>query len=254
MNAPSDSFGLWATGTGALTRLSPSARLVVGSGWLLAATVSDLATPAGAAIGLGSVGLALLAAKPRARPLARRALLGVTLLAPVFLLAPWSGADLPDRVLPGVASVITPWRIFTTGMAVLVISLATVSTLSRSDLREALARLPLPRLFGAVALMVALQTEAQLREVQRIMLALRARGSPRSWRRRLGVVSGIPGSWLPRLYARADRIGWAMQVRGYDGSPLSLEEPRAHPWDWPAVALAIGWLGLGLLVRLEALP
>lgn len=248
------SFGLWATGTGVLRRLSPRARLAVGVGWLLTATASDTATPAGGAVGVGSLGLALLTAAPPARALVPRALFGVMLLAPVFLLAPWTTAELPPQVLPGIGPIATPWRIFTTGMAALLISLATMSTLSRSDLREALAHLPVPRLLGAIVLMVALQTESQLREVRRIRLAMRARGSPRSWLGQLGMLAAIPKSWLPRLHARAGRLGDAMQVRGHDGSPIALDEPRPHPWDLPAMALALGWLALGLAVRLRGAP
>jgi energy-coupling factor transporter transmembrane protein EcfT len=227
-------YGLQGAGSGALRRVAPPVRLLVG-GMLVLATVA----------------VAVGAARPPLRLLGLRLLAGSIMLLPVFLLAPWSAAAEPGEVLPMIEPIAAPYRVFTTGMAVLAVSLAGTSVLAQTDLREALARLPVPRLLSAITLMVAFQVGALLREVEGMVTALRARGLSQSWRSRLALAWSLPGSWLPRLLARSERIGDAMVVRGYDGTPTALRDAATSPRDLLVLALAVVWLGLVLAVRLE---
>jgi energy-coupling factor transporter transmembrane protein EcfT len=86
-------------------------------------------------------------------------------------------------------------------------------------------------------------------------LALRMRGLPTaSLRCRLRGLSALPVIWLLRLAVRAERVGAAMEVRGFDGSAGAGTSSRQSPIDRGAMAGAFAlfaaavagrWMGGG---------
>jgi energy-coupling factor transporter transmembrane protein EcfT len=245
---------LWGTSRGVARRLVPQVRVLVGLAWLAACLLADAASWPGLLLVALTVLVACAVTAPPARPLLSVVTLGAVMLSPVLLLAPWSEATLPRHGLPAIGNLAAPWRIFCTGLAVIAITSATVSTLSRSDLREALVRLPVPRLLTAIALQIVMQADLLAREAGRIMLALQARGATHGFRSRLRAVGSVPRVWLPRLASKAERVALAMEVRGYPTVPLALESHRFRASDSLALLLALGWLILAALVHFEQLP
>ena len=96
------------------------------------------------------------------------------------------------------------WR----GTACLLISVATCSTIEISDLRQGLCFLP--RTVATLILQVVLQTALLSGEVRRISHALLLRGGG------MRVLFAFPVVWLSRLLLRAERVGDAMEIRGFE--------------------------------------
>jgi len=245
---------LWGTARGVARTLLPEVRVLVALAGLTACLLADAASwPGLVLIGL-TVLTAFVAVAPPPKPLGSVLLIGTVLLAPFFVLAPWSAAALPRNGLPWIGGLVAPWRIVFTGLGVLAVVSTGVSSLTRSDLREALARLPLPRLLAAVILQIVMQTDLLVQEAARIMLALRGRGATHGLGNRLRVVLGLPRVWLPRLVFKAERVALAMEARGYPTRPLSLVTHHRRTRDGVALVAAVAWAALAALVRMEYVP
>jgi energy-coupling factor transporter transmembrane protein EcfT len=245
---------LWGTSRGVARTLLPEVRVLTAMAALASCLLADPAAwPGLLLLGL-TVAVTWLGAMPPLRQLAFVLAVGALMLAPFFLLAPWSDAALPRNALPQVGRVLAPWRIFCTGLGMLAITTTTVSCLTRSDLREALVRLPLPRLLGSIILQIVMQTDLLAREAGRIMLALRARGAHHGLRSSVRAAAGVGRVWLPRLAFKAERVALAMEARAFPTQPLSLDRHRRRARDGFALALACGWTILAVLARLEQVP
>lgn len=239
----------WGLGRGALRHLAPESRLIFGAGAVVTCLVTDPLTWNGVGLLVGTLLLVSLLAFAPARVLGKSLALGLVMLGPVFVLSPFSTAEMPDSSIAVLAPVAAPFRVFVRGVCVLIVTGQIVSSLTRSDLREALARLPVPTTLSAVVQQVLLQADLQVKEVERIGLAMRARGATRGTRNRLRVAFGMPKVWLGRLLFRAQRNARAMEARGYAGQPLAFHTYRWRAWDLVSLVGAIAWCVVALWLR-----
>jgi len=162
----------------------------------------------------------LMACRPPARVVRLALSLGCVLFLPYFLLTPLL-PDAPQTLtgdwLPALA---VPWSVFIRGISGMLVSISTVTVLSGSDFYEAMTRLPVPHLISAILLQIVHQTGTLYYETKRIAAAMAVRGAARggvaAWR----VLSSLPRVWLPRVIERAERVSWAMELRGYSESGM----------------------------------
>jgi len=189
---------------GPVLALAPPARLVVGAAAFATCMVAPVAAPQGSLIAVGVTTAWLAACRVPFRILRPALLLGLALFLPYFLLVPL----LPDALA-------VPWSLLVRGMTGMLVSLATVTSLSASDLGEALARLPIPSAVAAILLQVVHQSGTLFYETRRLAEAMAVRGAIggalAGWR----VLVSVPRVWLPRIADRAERVAEAMELRGF---------------------------------------
>ncbi len=139
-------------------------------------------------------------------------------------------------------------RILLKGGALTLVALTTLSSLDPSQLQDGMRRLRLPPMLAGLITQILVQTGRLFEETQSMVRAARLRvgssGPSTAWL----LARGIPRMWLPRVMARAERVALAMAIRGFDGR-LGLGDPKpAGPADRWAVATALVWLTLSLLL------
>lgn len=246
---------LWGCGHGPVRRAAPQTRLVAGATVFAACMVSTGATLIGS-LCAGVIGAAwLLACQPPWRVLRTSLLLGLALFLPYFLLLP---------LLPGASSVaaeswrralVVPWTILLRGLCGMLVCAATVTSLSASDLREALLRLPVPSIVSAILLQIVHQTATLFYETRRVAAAMAVRGASSggvaAWR----VLFSLPRVWLPRVIVRAERVGAAMELRGYcDVNSLSFRQVAVGLADIGTLGAATAALGIAVTLRVLGTP
>ncbi|MDI7267871.1 MAG: energy-coupling factor transporter transmembrane component T, partial [Myxococcota bacterium] len=191
-----------------------------------------------------------IACRPPGRVVRAVVLAGLALFLPYFLLAPLIHGDpsaaTPDRVqVPAVL-----WSVFLRGMTGMFVSIATVTTLTAADLHEALVRLPVPRMVSAILVQVVHQTGVLVHETRQVASAMAVRGASTGGRTAWRVLSSLPRVWLPRVLRRAERVGAAMELRGYGPDAVAAIRVRAlRPVDGLALAPAGAWLAFAFAVR-----
>jgi energy-coupling factor transporter transmembrane protein EcfT len=207
--------------------------------------------PSGACVALVLPCLWLCVCRPPRRFLRVLLLLGTVALLPYFALAALlpGGAGLVDSQQPALVVLAS---LLVRSLGGLVVSLATIATLTPSDLRLALA--PLPTTLSAILLQIVHQTAFLAYETHRIASAMSVRaasvGVATAWK----LVASLPQVWLPRIVQRADRVSFAMELRGYcDFEHQSSESPRLRRADWVALVAAASALGLSIGARLGSL-
>jgi len=202
--------------------------------------IAPAATPIGSA-SIASIALSWLLACGVPWRVARASLLlGVVLILPYAVLVAWVGDG--GGGVPVEASWWKPAGFAVRGMAGMLVSIGTVTALTASDLRNALRRLPIPGMVSAIVLQIVHQAAELGGETRRIASAMAVRGASRGrggWR----VLMGLPTVWLPRVILRAERVGAAMEVRGYCEQPVTPAEKgelrAADLIAWVAVAVAL---------------
>lgn len=237
---------MWGCARGPVTRLAPQARLVGGVVVLVACMICPVVTWPGALFVFVAVVAWLGLCRPPARLVGTLLLLGLALFSPAFLLVPW----LPGRA-SGLARLAVPWGLLARGMAGMFVSVATIATLRPADLHDALAALPLPRPLPALLAQIVTQLGNLGEETSRIAAAMAARGATGGGRAARRVLVSLPSIWLPRVVLRAERVGDAMEVRGYG---VELPRFRETPWRGPeSLLLASSLAGLAVAVALRLL-
>lgn len=246
---------VWGTGGGPLRHLAPEVRLVLGALMLTSCVAAAPATPAGVAfVTVTAVGWAMLGGAPL-RLLGRSTLLGLLMLAPLLALTPWVEAA-PDPhagAAPGWLDSrwVVTGSVVVKGVAGVVVSMVTLTTLSRWDLHEGLARIPMPRLLRALIGQLVHQAGLLADETRRIAAAMAVRGAARRWRRSLAMLTALPKVWLPRVLDRADRSAAAMELRGLDLEPIRFRTIRRTWRDGVGLALGAAWLVVAISCRGE---
>jgi energy-coupling factor transporter transmembrane protein EcfT len=143
-----------------------------------------------------------------------------------------------------------PWDILLHGLAGVLVTVATVSTLTGSDLRSGLLALPLPRIVTAILVQIIHQTSVLLAETKRVAAAIAVRGASGRGRAALRALTSLPRVWFPRIMDRADRLGAAMEFRGYAEADLRIFGQRAAgAADAGVIALAAAVLALAAALR-----
>ncbi len=239
---------IWGSARGPVRRLAPQTRIVCGVCAFTACLVAPASTVpgTGAIIVCGVLWVALC--RPRLKIVGAAFAFGLVVLLPYFLLAPIIRYQEPSRgwsdALAG------PWAVVLHGIATMQVTIATVTTLTASDLRRGLIRLPVPRIMTAVLLQIVQQTYTILYETRRIAAAIAVRGGSVGFRTGLRVVMSLPSVWLPRIIERAERVAAAMEVRGYCRRDLrAMGSVAASRIDAVAVGLSI--LGLAGVIALR---
>jgi energy-coupling factor transporter transmembrane protein EcfT len=240
---------LWGCGRGPVTLLAPPTRLLAGALVFAASVVAPATTVAGAGVLLAGTVAWLAACGLPARVIRGGAAFGLALFLPYFLLVPVIHAAPPASGGSWALAARAPWSVFAHGLSGLLVSLATVGSLGPSDLHEGLARLPVPRLAAAILVQIVHQTGTLVAETRRILDAMAIRGATGGGRAAWGLVASLPRVWLPRVIERADRVGAAMELRGYGGDAPAFRSWPLRRADALALALAGAWLVLGVAAR-----
>jgi cobalt/nickel transport system ATP-binding protein len=109
-----------------------------------------------------------------------------------------------------------PLAIGLRGAVVFALGVSTLSVLDATALQKGLSDLSVPRGVVMLIVQIAHQTALLTDETRRVCDALRVRGVFSACARcRMRVLFALPVIWLLRLIARAERVGHAMEVRGF---------------------------------------
>ena len=240
---------LWGGGSGRATRLVPRTRILCGA-MLFATAIAVPVDHVAGVLFLVMVVVAWIAAcRPPGRVLRAFFVLGLTLFLPYFLLVPLIRIEYDSQGWN--AALLAAWRVAARGQAGLLITTATLSTLSLSDLRQGLLALPIPRLVCLIVFQVLHQTAELYYETRRIAAAISVRGAAGYVRTGWRLIVSLPTVWLPRVINRAERVGGAMEVRQYDCDavaeanrlPLSLTDAGTLILALSAFLAALAWRG-----------
>lgn len=204
---------LWGSGRGALASLAPQTRIVCAVSTVAVCLIAPAATGPGVAIIAVVLGAWLALCRPPAAILRATTALGIVFLGPVLLLTLvlQGRAATPDWE----AAASAPWAVFVRGLATMMVTVAAASTLSASELRQGMVRLPVPKIATLIVLQVVQQTSTLLSETRRMAAALAVRGGSSAIRTALRMLRSLPGVWLPRVMSRADRVAAVMELRGF---------------------------------------
>lgn len=246
---------LWGCGHGPVRQAAPQTRLVAGAAVFAACMTSTGATLAGSLCAASAGVVWLLACGPPWKVLRMFLVLGLALFLPYFLLLPL----LPDAPSANAGSwldaLVVPWTILLRGLCGMLVCAATVTSLTAADLREALLRLPVPGIVSAILLQIVHQTATLFYETRRVAAAMAVRGASSggiaAWR----VLFSLPRVWLPRVIVRAERVGAAMELRGYcDAGTEPFRATALGLADLGALGLAAVLLGASVAVRVLGIP
>jgi energy-coupling factor transporter transmembrane protein EcfT len=214
--------------------------------------IAPAATVTGGLLIGATVGAWLVASRPPLKTVISSAGLGLLLLFPAFLLVPLMPLDGAGSAGGWGHAFVPPAIVLVRGMSGVLISMATVTAVSVSDLREGLTRLPLPDIVSAILLQVVHQTATLFSETKRVASAMAVRGASGGGRAAWQVLWSLPRVWLPRIVDRADRLADAMELRGYcDGEAHALRSGPMRAADWAALALALALLALAVVMRVR---
>ncbi|HOU89679.1 MAG TPA: energy-coupling factor transporter transmembrane component T [Polyangiaceae bacterium] len=246
---------LWGCGRGPVRRAAPPTRLLAGLAAFGGCMISSGATVAGSLCATSIAGVWVLGCRPPGRVLRGSIVLGLALLLPYFLLLPLLPSPPGETAASWREALLVPWALLLRGLTGMVISVATVTVLTGSDLREALLRLPVPSLLSVILLQIVHQTATLLYETRRVAEAMAVRGASSGGLTAWRVLFSLPQVWLPRVILRAERVGAAMELRGYcDGPPPSFTRSALGRRDVAVLGTAAGALGLAISLRLWGAP
>ncbi len=244
---------LWGCGRGPVSQLAPQVRIVVGAAAFGACMLAPIPSRAGFALLVATVVLWLAGGRVPLRIIGSTVLLGCVVLAPYLLLTPLIGNH--GGVQDWTTGLRVPIGIFVHGLAGMLISVGTVTSLSASDLREGLLRLPVPPMVAAIVLQIVHQTAALGYETRRIASAMSVRGASGAGTAGFRVLASLPQVWLPRVLIRAERVGAAMELRGYCEQDLpSFGVATIGGRDLLALLLALTALALSVSLRCGLVP
>ncbi len=244
---------VWGCAHGPVSRLAPQTRIVVGAALFAACMVAPAGSRAGLVL-LAAAALGWLAAcRTPLRIVWSAVLLGLAGFLPYFLLVPVLAGETSSGTWAEAVRV--PSAVVARGMAGMLVSIATVTALSASDLREGLLRLPIPTMVSAILLQVVHQTAALGYETRRIASAMAVRGASGKGVAALRVLVSLPQVWLPRVLIRAERVACAMDVRGYCEQDMpSFGAAGFSARDVLALAAGAAALALSIVARVRGLP
>lgn len=244
---------VWGCAHGPVSRLAPQTRIVAGALLFAACMVAPAPSRAGLALlATAAIGW-LVACRTPVRIVRGAVLLGLAVFLPYFLLVPVIAGEPSSG--SWAAALRVPSGVVAHGLAGMLVSIATVSALSASDLREGLLRLPVPTLVSAILLQIVHQTAALGYETRRIASAMAVRGASGKGLAAVRVLASLPQVWLPRVLIRAERVASAMDVRGYCEQDLpSFGSSGLGARDAIALAAGIAALALSIVARVRGLP
>ena len=234
---------VWGGARGVVVLLSPRTRLLTAFAALLACLLAPVTTARGAGVAGATCGAWLLCCWPPARIVRGAILLSLILFLPYLPLA-FLGHDTSRESLD------LAWSLLARGSSALLVSLSSASTLSASDFREAVLSLPIPKLVKDIVVQVLHQAAGLAGETRRIAQAMAVRGASERRSSSWNVLRALPQSWLPRVVERAERVGLAMELRGYCEANITfLAERRGSFRDFLALGLAATAVAVAVVTR-----
>jgi len=236
---------VWGCARGPVAGLAPQVRIVAGVAVFTGCMVAPTSPPWLAAITAAAVLVWLLACRLPGRVLAGALLLGLLLFLPFVLLAPLIRAETRGWA----AALEVVWSVLLRGLSGLLVSVATVGSLSVSDLHQGLLRLPVPGIVAAILVQIVHQSGTLLQETARIASAMALRGATGRGRAGWRVLAAWPRVWLPRVLERAERVADAMELRGYRGAIHGARAARPGLRDALALTLTLSWVGVASALR-----
>ncbi len=205
----------WGSGNARMRRLAPSTRISCGAIVFASCLISPIHKPLGISVICGAmIGWVLLCGIPR-RNIAGLLLYAFLLFLPLFLLAPWM-EHYPSAGNNWYGSARAPLEIGIRGTACILICASTIAILDLAEFDRGLSRLPIPRAIASLISQIVHQTAMLTNESRRISSAVRIRGAPTGCMARLRFLPALPTIWLLRIMNRAEHIGAAMELRGFE--------------------------------------
>jgi cobalt/nickel transport system permease protein len=229
---------VWGSAGGPVRALAPHARIIIGAS-LFATCMIAPATRWEGVVALAAVVMTWTAlVRPPARIVRSTLLLGLVLFLPYFLLVPLIHDPAADDSWLHALGV--SWTVFFRGTTAMQVSVYTATALSASELRQGLSRLPVPRVVSAVLIQILHQTANLIHETRQVAAAIAVRGGTTGYRTSIRVLTSLPRVWLPRIVERAERVGAAMELRGYCERDLAVLGASTTSWrDLVAITLAL---------------
>jgi energy-coupling factor transporter transmembrane protein EcfT len=229
---------IWGSASGPVKTLAPQARILCGASAFATCMIAPATNWIGVTGILSTVVLWGVLVRPPVRIIGSTLLLGLILFLPYFFLVPLIHTESAGGGWLGAFG--APWTVFLRGMTAMQASVLTATALSASALRQGLNRLPVPRVISAVLIQIVHQATSLLYETQRVASAIAVRGGTTGYRTGLRLLTSLPRVWLPRVVDRAERVGAAMELRGYCERDLAEMGVVSTSWkDRLAVGLAI---------------
>ncbi|MFH1130668.1 MAG: energy-coupling factor transporter transmembrane component T [Pseudomonadota bacterium] len=240
---------IWGSASGPVGKLTPQTRIVCGACVFGICMVAPVTTWTGVGFVALSVVLWESLVCPPARIIRSTTMLGLVLFLPYFFLVPLiqveSAAD------KWTYAFLAPWTVFFRGMAAMHVTVSAATTLSASALRQGLSRLPVPAVFSAVLIQIVHQTSNLIYESRRVAAAVAVRGGTTGYQTAIRVLGSLPRVWLPRVVVRAERVGAAMELRGYCERDISAMGSKSWSFvDMLAVGIAVLGLAGAIALRL----
>ncbi len=238
------------SGHGLVSRLAPQVRLMAGVGLFSACMVAPTATMPGVAIVTATTLSWVIACGSPPRRVRSFALFGLAVFLPYLLLVPLIRSGNCGQPGAWRSAIFPPWGIFLHGMAGMLVSTSTATSLSPSDLRRGMLALPVPGIVSAILLQILHQTSELAYETRRVAAAIAVRGASNGWRTSIRLLSSLPRVWLPRVLVRADRVAAAMELRGYcEVDPRAYGRCSMTGADATVLAVTVGVLALAVVLR-----
>ncbi len=226
----------WGSAEGRAKKHGPATRLATGAMLFASVLANDPATTSGLALTLVTVTGWYLAVRPPKLLIGPLLMFALTVFLPFFFLTPWVQPHSDINLL-----IPMPWavasRIALKGTAALLISAWTASTLEMHELERAMARLRFPRALAELLMQIIHQAHAMSEETRAISQSIRVRGATMGFRSLMALAAALPQVWLPRVLYRTDRIGDAMELRGYEIETRPVQSARPHPGDRTMAAM-----------------
>ena len=175
-------------------------------------------------------------------------LYSMALFLPLFLLTPWMESAGAVRGNPWLDAAEIPLAMSLRGTCCVFVCAATMAVLDLADFSAAFGPLPIPHIIKNLLMQIAHQTSMLTDESQRISAAVRIRGLPSGFTSKLRFLPAVPTIWLLRIMNRADRIGAAMDLRGFE--TLTRASPaNISLMDGFAITTALLVLGASISIR-----
>jgi len=182
--------------------------------------------------------------------LGKTLLLGLSFLLPAFLLVPLIHNAPAGSEWSWDRSLAVPSSMLARGLSGMLVTLGTVTSLSASDLREGLLRLPIPRHVAAILLQIIHQAGSLVDETRQVASTMAVRGAAGGGRTAWRVLASLPQVWIPRVVVRAEEVAAAMEIRGYGQDTLpSFRETRFRALDLVVLLFAVGLLAGAIALR-----
>ncbi|MFZ4395045.1 MAG: CbiQ family ECF transporter T component [Kiritimatiellia bacterium] len=235
----------WGSGSIRMRRLAPSTRIVCGALVFATCLVCPAQAPLGMLLVCGiMLSWVLLCGLPW-NIVAGLSLYAALLFLPLFLFTPWLTPSRPSVETPWFCAANIPLEIGVRGVACIFVCASTIAVLDLAEFAAGLGALPIPRMIQHLMLQFVHQTAMLTNETRRVASALSVRGLPSGFTLRLRFLPALPTVWLLRILHRADRVGAAMEVRGFD---LSAGTVCSNISALDAFAVAAASLLLGAIV------